>query len=124
MDLTAGPLERQIFNQIRICDVVIVVLSKHSCASDWVTAEIEKARAREKKENRSILCPIALDDNWKDKADQSVAWRIIREKNVISFPNSKSKSKAFDEAFQKLWKGLNEFYATPKAGITSALELP
>lgn len=123
-DLTAGPLEQQIFNQIRISDVVIVVLSKHSCASDWVTAEIEKARTREKKEDRPILCPIALDDTWKEKVKNSVSWRAVTEKNVIAFPNSKSKSRAFDEAFQKLCKGLNEFYATPKTSIGSALELP
>jgi len=124
VDLTAGPLERQIFNQIRICDVVIVVLSKHSCASDWVTAEIEEAREREKKEDRPILCPIALDDTWKEKVNKSVAWRPIKEKNVLPFPNSKSRSKAFDEAFQKLCKGLNTFYSTPKADIGSTLELP
>jgi uncharacterized protein YjbI with pentapeptide repeats len=108
-DLVAGPLEQQVFDQIRISDAVVVVLSENSCESDWVTAEIEKARKREKEEDRQILCPIALDATWKSKVERSVSWRPLKDKNVISFP--KSKSKSFDEAFAKLRDGLNRFYA-------------
>jgi uncharacterized protein YjbI with pentapeptide repeats len=47
---------------IRLHDKLLLVLTKHSVASDWVEQEVETALERERKEKRLILFPIRLDD--------------------------------------------------------------
>jgi hypothetical protein len=47
---------------IRLHDKLMLVLSKHSVASDWVEHEVELALERERKEKRTVLFPIRLDD--------------------------------------------------------------
>lgn len=111
--LVAGPLERQIFDAIRAHDVVLLVLSEASVNSDWVELELEKAVAKEKEEGREVLCPVALDDSWKDKLKQSgsqVLWRKVKEKNVLDFSGD------FDEPFQKLLTGMSRYYGSEQQG--------
>ena len=55
-DLVVGSIERQITSGIRLNDVVVLVLSKSSLASEWVWDEIETAAEKEKAEDRDILC--------------------------------------------------------------------
>ena len=43
--------------------LVFVVLSEVSVKSDWVEYEIKKAREKEKRENRDVMCPVALGEN-------------------------------------------------------------
>ncbi len=47
---------------IRGHDRLLLVLSKHSVASQWVEQEVETALARERKEGRTVLFPIRLDE--------------------------------------------------------------
>ena len=47
---------------IRRHDKLLLVLSKHSIASQWVEQEVETALARERKEGRTVLFPIRLDN--------------------------------------------------------------
>lgn len=108
-DLVSGPIERQVFDAIRLQDVVILVLSEHSIESDWVEAELEAARTRERIENRDVLCPIALDDSWKSKSNNSVLWRQIRTKNIIDF--SSWQTKRFTEQFDRLVQGIKINYS-------------
>lgn len=108
-NLVAGPLESQIFEAIRLQDAVIVVLSENSITSDWVEAEIDQARKREKSENRTILCPVALDDAWQSKAASSVLWRTLTEKNILDF--SSWRTKAYTAVFDRLVAGLKRFYS-------------
>lgn len=112
-DAVAGPLERQVFDAIRLNDVFLVVLSAASVESDWVEAELEQARRKEKQENRDFLCPVALDESWKVKADRHVLWRQVKQKNVLDF--SRWKTRAFEEPFGKLVRGLRRYYG-PRAG--------
>jgi len=109
-DLVSGPLETQVFEAIRMQDVVILVLSKNSIESDWVEAELEKARDREKQENRNILCPISLDDSWKEKVQTSVIWRTIKAKHILDF--SLWTTNAFSSQFDKLTSGLSQYYVS------------
>lgn len=115
-DLVAGPLERQVFSAIRINDVVLLVLSENSVNSDWIEAELEAARDKEKKEGRPVLCPITLDDAWKAKLKeegQKVLWRKVKEKVVLDFGGWDADG--FDDAFAKLHKGLPRYYGASKA---------
>lgn len=43
-------------------DKLLLVLSKHSVASNWVEQEVETALERERKEKRTVLFPIRLDE--------------------------------------------------------------
>ena len=47
---------------IRAHDRLLLILSKHSIASQRVEQEVETALARERKEGRTVLLPIRLDD--------------------------------------------------------------
>jgi uncharacterized protein YjbI with pentapeptide repeats len=47
---------------IRLHDKLLLVLSRHSVASDWVEQEVETALERERKEKRTVLFPIRLDN--------------------------------------------------------------
>jgi hypothetical protein len=62
-DLKIGDkIRERIDESIRLHDKLLLVLSKYSVASDWVEQEVETALDRERKEKRTILFPIRLDD--------------------------------------------------------------
>ena len=101
--MVAGDLDKQVMRAIRLQDVVLLVLSESSINSDWVEHELETARKKEMEEERDVLCPVALDDSWRNRMDD-VLWRQLKKKNIIDF--SKWKTKAFDGQFQKIIKGI------------------
>jgi hypothetical protein len=53
-------LHEQIDEAIRLHDKLLLILSPHSMASEWVLTEIRKARKREVRENARVLSPISL----------------------------------------------------------------
>lgn len=62
-DLKIGEKTRiGIDESIRIHDKLLLILSKHSVTSDWVEQEVETALDRERREKRTVLFPIRLDD--------------------------------------------------------------
>ncbi len=62
-DLKVGDKIRpRIDESIRLYDKLLLVLSAHSVASQWVEQEVETALAEERKENRTVLLPIRLDN--------------------------------------------------------------
>lgn len=106
-DAVAGPLKRQVLEAIRVNDIMLLVLSKDSVGSDWVENELKTARKKEKEENRDVLCPITLDDAWKEKMDDP-NWSHLPDKLILDF--AKWKTKAFEEPYQKLLQGLKKYY--------------
>jgi len=61
-DLKIGSRIRpSIDESIRIYDKLLLVLSEYSVASQWIEQVVERALARERKENKVILFPIRLD---------------------------------------------------------------
>ena len=102
-----GPTERQVFDAIRANDVVLLILSESAIKSDWVASELERAREREKQEERTIVCPVTIDDSWESMTSPAWTW-LRRERHIADF--SKWKTKAFTPAFAKLLKGLKLFY--------------
>lgn len=52
----------RIDESIRIYDKLLLILSEHSVASDWVEKEVETALEKERKEKRTVLFPIRLDE--------------------------------------------------------------
>ncbi len=62
-DIQGGKkIHEQIDQAIRIYDKLLLILSEHSMASDWVEFEIRKARKREVKEQKRVLFPVRIVD--------------------------------------------------------------
>ena len=112
-DITAGRIERQVLNAVRVNDVVLLVLSKDSLASDWVQLEVKKAREKEKEQGRDVLCPVAVDDAWKsDEVGVEMPQRLIeqlKEYAILDFSKWWDND-AFEEQFKKLLTGLKVHY--------------
>ena len=53
-------IDKQLDKSIRLYDRLLLILSEHSMASDWVKTEIANARQREAREKRQVLFPISL----------------------------------------------------------------
>lgn len=108
-EMKAGRIETQIDRGIRQNPTVLLVLSKQSLASDWVEHEVRAARLLEKEMGRDVLCPVALDDSWKDSRWPKRIMEQIMEYNILDFSAWKDDNK-FDGMFRKLIDGLELFY--------------
>lgn len=47
---------------IHVRDKLLLILSEHSVSSDWVEKEVETAMEQERRQKRTVLFPIRLDD--------------------------------------------------------------
>jgi len=108
-DMKSGRMEKQIDRAIRQNPTFLLVLSERSLSSDWVEHEVRTARALEKEMGRDVLCPVALDDSWKDSRWPKRVMEQIMEYNILDFSEWKNDSK-FEGMFRKLIDGLELFY--------------
>ena len=108
-DATAGRLEKQIDRAIRQNPTVLLILSAHSLKSDWVEHEVRTARELEKEMEHDVLCPVALDDSWKDSPWPKRVMQQVREYNILEFSAWEDDSK-FGNTFNKLIDGLGLFH--------------
>lgn len=104
-DLKIGEKVRiGIDKSIRIHDKLLLVLSKHSVTSDWVEQEVETALDRERKEKRTVLFPIRLDDAIM-KVESGWPALVRNTRNIGDFrkwKNHDSYQKAFDRLLRDL----------------------
>lgn len=99
-DMVAGSIERQATQGIRMNDVVVLVLSDSSLKSDWVWDEIEVALKKENEEDRDILCPISIDNAWKEPhRNKRRLMNQITERFIVHF------DPADERAFEPQLKG-------------------
>ena len=112
-DLKAGRIETQIDRAIQQNRIVLLVLSERSLASDWVEHEVRKARTLEKELGRDVLCPVALDESWKESKWPERLMEQVMEYNILDFSKWEDKA-TFDEKFAKLLQGLDLFYKKPE----------
>ena len=108
-DAKSGRLEKQVDRAMRLNPTVLLILSKHSLQSDWVEHEVRTARALEKEMKRDTLCPVALDDSWKNSPWAKRIMEQIMEYNILDFSEWKDDAK-FESTFNKLIDGLELFY--------------
>ncbi len=108
-DATAGPLEQIVKRAIELHPIVLLVLSTHSNQSDWVEFEAKQAREMEKRLNRHVLCPIALDDTWKRSAWSQVLRNQIEKYNILDFSSWRD-APTFEMQFAKLLTGIRRYY--------------
>ncbi len=108
-DAVAGRLETQIDEAIQQHPTVLLVLSEHALSSDWVEHEVDTARKKEKELRHDVLCPVALDDSWKNSPWPKRLMAQVTEYNVLDFSAWRDDSK-FADTFNKLINGLGLFY--------------
>jgi len=108
-DMKSGRMEKQIDRAIRQNPTVLLILSENSIKSDWVEHEVRTARDLEKTAGRDILCPVALDDNWKSSRWPKRLMEQVMEYNILPFSSWKDDS-IFEQTFVKLIDGLQLFY--------------
>jgi len=92
-DAKAGRLEKQIDRAMRLNPTVLLILSENSIKSDWVEHEVRTARELEKEMGRDVLCPVALDDSWKDSSWPKRVMEQVMEYNILDFSAWKDDSK-------------------------------
>lgn len=108
-DMKSGRIEKQIDHAMRLNPTVLLILSKDSLQSDWVEHEVRTARSLEKEMKKDVLCPVAVDDTWKNSPWAKRIMEQIMEYNILDFSEWKDDAK-FDNTFNKLIDGLELFY--------------
>jgi uncharacterized protein YjbI with pentapeptide repeats len=104
-DLKIGDKFRtRIDEAIRIHDKLLIILSENSVRSAWVESEVEAAFERERRENRTVLFPIRIDDAVM-QTDAAWAADIRRTRHIGDFRNWKNHD-AFQKAFERLLRDL------------------
>ena len=84
-EMKAGRIEKQIDRAIRHNPIVLLVLSENSIKSDWVEHEIRTAKELEKELGQDTLCPVALDESWKDSPWPKRVMEQVMEYNILDF---------------------------------------
>ncbi len=108
-DLPIGAKTRvNIDEAIQTHDKLLLVLSKHSVASDWVEKEVETAMERERRENRIVLFPVRIDDAVMTAPSGWTA-DIRRTRNIGDFRQWK-RHDSYQEVFSRL---MHDLVATP-----------
>lgn len=104
-DLKIGDKFRaRIDESIRIYDKVMVVLSENSVESPWVEEEVEAALERERKEGKTILFPIRLDDTVM-VTERAWAASLRRTRHIGDFTEWKDNG-PYQTAFSRLLRDL------------------
>ena len=104
-DLKMGDKFRaRIDEAIRIHDKLLLVLSENSVRSTWVESEVEAAFERERRDNRTVLFPIRIDDAVME-TDAAWAAEIRRTRHIGDFTKWKDHD-SFQKAFDRLLRDL------------------
>ena len=105
-DLKWGAQTRQgIDEAIRLHDKLLLILSKQSIASGWVEQEVLTAMKKEKREKRTTLFPVRID-NAIDTCPFAWASEIRRERNIGNFTGWKKSHDSYQKAFKRLLRDL------------------
>src|SRR5262249_33815056 len=106
-DLKIGDKFRiQIDESIQVYDKLLLILSEHSVASQWVEKEVETAMERERKQGRdaTILFPIKLDDAI-EREESGWAADIRRSRHIGDFRKWETNND-YQKAFKRLLRDL------------------
>ncbi len=104
-DLKIGDKIRPGINEaIRVHDKLMLVLSEQSIESTWVEGEVEAALERERREKRTVLFPIRLDDTV---LETQIAWAShLRQTRHIGDFRGWENHTAYQTAFARLRRDL------------------
>jgi uncharacterized protein YjbI with pentapeptide repeats len=105
----------EIDTAIRIRDKLLLILSEHSIASDWVETEVMAAFEEERNRGQTMLFPIRLDDAV---IETSEPWAAkLRARHIGDFRRWKDYD-AYKDSFERLIRDLR----VPTAGALSSEE--
>jgi hypothetical protein len=106
-DLKIGDKFRaRIDEAIRMYDKLLLVLSKDSVKSPWVETEVEAAFEKERKQKRTVLFPIRLDDAVME-TDEAWAAEIRRTRQIGDFRKWKEHDE-YQKALGRLMRDLGK----------------
>jgi len=106
-DLKIGdPIRKTIYEQVRIRDKFLVIISENSILSGWVGSEVEKAFSEERSQKVNKLFPIRLD-NAVLTAKDDWAETIRLEKYIGDFSKWQD-GQIYKQALSKLIEALQE----------------
>jgi uncharacterized protein YjbI with pentapeptide repeats len=100
-----------VMDSIRTHDKTLLVLSRHSIASDWVEREVTTAMAEERKQKRTMLFPIRIDDAVL-KAEGDWPGLLRESRNIGDFRRWR-KPEEYESAKERLLKTLRREPALP-----------
>jgi uncharacterized protein YjbI with pentapeptide repeats len=100
-EMQAGRIEKRTDSAVHQNPTVLLILSRDSLSSDWLEYEVRSARALEKEIGRAVLCPVALDDSWKNGHYPKDSVEAIMESDILDFSAWQDNSK-FEDMFRKL----------------------
>jgi hypothetical protein len=81
---TGDKIRERIDQAIHLHEKLLLILSEHALASDWVEAEVEAALEKEQRQHRLVLFPIRIDD---EVMHTTCAWAALlrRTRHVLDF---------------------------------------
>ncbi len=104
-DLKIGAkIRTSIDESIRLHDKLLLILSQYSLASQWIEQEVERALARERKEDKVIIYPIRLDQTVMDIEEGWPA--LIRNTRHIGDFTRWKRHDAYQKALTRLLRDL------------------
>lgn len=104
-DLKIGDKIRdRIDESIRVRDKLLLILSEHSIASEWVEHEVESALEEERQRGRTILFPVRIDE---DVIESRKAWAALirRTRHIGDFTYWKEHD-SYHKALNRLLRDL------------------
>ncbi|MBE7469089.1 MAG: hypothetical protein DPW09_24460 [Anaerolineae bacterium] len=94
----------RIDESIRVHEKLLLILSEHSLASDWVEHEVEAALEQERQRKETVLFPIRVDEAVM-RSEVGWAAHIKRTRHVGDFREWEGHG-AYQKAFERLLKDL------------------
>jgi uncharacterized protein YjbI with pentapeptide repeats len=96
---------------IRLRDMLLLILSENSIASDWVEDEVNKAFAEERNRKRIVLFPLRIDDAVMTTSEPW-ARKLRDQRNIGDFRKWKDHD-AYQKALERLLRNLTVGAAKP-----------
>ncbi|MBV9689669.1 MAG: toll/interleukin-1 receptor domain-containing protein [Ktedonobacteraceae bacterium] len=101
---TGDKLRDRIDQAIHLHEKLLLILSKHALASDWVEAEVETALEKEQRQHRLVLFPVRIDD---EVMHTTRAWAaLLRRTRHICDLTHWSDPHTYQYAFERLLRDL------------------
>jgi TIR domain len=85
---------------------LLLLLSEHSLASDWVEDEVETAIEKEQRQHREVLFPVRLDNKVME-TNRAWAAKLRRQRHIGDFTNW-TNPQAYQQAFERLLHDLHK----------------
>lgn len=97
-------IRSRIDEAIHLQDKLLLILSEHALASDWVEIEVEAALEKEQRQGREVLFPVMLDDSVM-QTTQAWAKQLRRSRHIGDFTHW-TDPQAYEQAFERLLNDL------------------